>query len=194
MPQNKFILGITGITGSGTSTVAAILQKHGWHVISADKVAHDAIKKPQPAYVKITEAFGADILQPDEEIDRKALGALVFGNAEKLAMLESFIHPQVIAITHQQLQHHEKVVIDAPLLIESGMHKMCNAVWLVTAPDETRLQRIQSRDGLTREAALRRLQSRSSDEKLHQHTSLIIQNNADLATLQAVIERNLPVL
>jgi len=197
MIQNN-IIGATGITGSGTSTVSAILAELGGFIIYADKLSHEVILKGQPAYEKILSAFGEDILFTNGEINRKALGTKVFGNSEKLAALESIIHPEVIAKTHEllaQAQGFPFAVIDAPLLIESGMYKMCKSVWLVTATDKNRLARIMSRDGIDTETATRRLKSRAGDDVLRPYADVIIENNSDIASLReqiyAGIERNL---
>lgn len=82
-------------------------------------------------------------------------------------------------------------IIDAPLLIESGMYKMCDTVWLVTATDETRLSRIMDRDNINHAAATARLQSRAKDDILRPYANVIIENNTDLTSLRAQIERNL---
>ena len=187
------IIGITGISGSGTSTVSAILEEiHGGFVISADKLAHEVILKGQPAYDQLLAIFGQDILQPNGEIDRKALGTKVFGDGEKLAVLEAIIHPHVIAKTQQLLaqaaaQGFPFAVIDAPLLIEAGMHNMCHTVWLVTAPEATRRERIMSRDGIDGETAGRRLQSRVGDDALLPHAHTVIENAGDLAGLRQML-------
>ncbi|MCL2286427.1 MAG: dephospho-CoA kinase [Firmicutes bacterium] len=190
MTQNK-IIGVTGITGSGTSTVSAILQELGGFVIYADKLAHEVILKGQPAYKKIIEVFGREILDPKScEINRKALGALVFGKPDKLAVLESVIHPEVIAITHRLLtgaQSFPFSVIDAPLLIESDMYKICDSVWLVTAADDIRLARIMSRDGIDNETAMRRIKSRAGDSFLRPYADVIIKNNTDLESLRQTV-------
>ena len=194
--QNKIrIIGITGISGSGTSTVAGILKEHGGLVISADRLAHDAIKKGQEAYIKIVETFGESILMPDGELNRKALGALVFGdeNKKRRACLESIIHPVVLAKIKELVGNCENpfAVIDAPLLIESGLDKECDEVWLVTASDEIRLSRIMERDGIDRIAAEKRLQSRQNENNLIKHADVVIENNGDLLGIREQVENEL---
>jgi len=195
MTQNNKIIGVTGITGSGTSTVTALLSEiFGGFVICADKLAHEVMLKGQPAYDKVLDNFGKEVLDCSGEINRKALGAKVFGNRKKLAVLESIIHPEVIAKTHELLAQAVGFpfsVIDAPLLIESGMHKICHWVWLVTADNDIRLQRIQSRDGIDRETAVRRLKSRTGDDFLRPYAHAIIENNSDIVSLRQVVERNI---
>jgi len=184
MPQNK-VIGITGITGSGTSTVAKMLKAYGGYIIEADKMVHALMLKNEPAYMEIVKIFGNQILDKNDEIDRRALGSIVFGNKQQLQKLENILHPMVISKTKDILNAviHPFTVIDAPLLIESGMNKLCTSTWLITAPDALRLNRIQSRDNLTHEIAVRRLKSRPGDASLRPHANIIIENDSDLAAL-----------
>jgi dephospho-CoA kinase len=197
MTQNNYgkIIGVTGITGSGTSTVSAMLEEiHGAFVIYADKLSHEAIFKGQPAYEKIVGVFGKNILNADGEINRKILGEKVFGNSEQLAALEAIIHPEVIAKTHvllEQARGFPFAVIDAPLLIESGMYKICGSVWLVTAYDSIRVARIMLRDNIDRETATRRVNSRAGDDFLLPFANKVIENNGDIESLRRAVERNL---
>jgi len=189
MTQNK-VIGVTGITGSGTSTVSSILANLGGFIINADKIAHEVMRKGGAAYDKIIETFGINIITPVGEIDRKKLGTIVFNNPEKLAALESIIHPQVILKTRELLaeaENHPFAVIDAPLLIESGMHEMCTSVWLVTTPDDVRLARIMARDGIDLETATRRLKSRAGDDTLRPYAHVVIKNDADIDSLKEQI-------
>jgi len=207
MTQNNHdikIIGVTGITGSGTSTVSSILAELGGYVISADKLAHGVMRKGQPAYEKVLNAFvdctpkpdshKTPILHPNGEINRKALGAIVFGNPEKLAILESIIHPAVIAEIENLLTRaraHSFAVIDAPLLVESNLHKICHSVWLITAPDETRVSRITARDNIDRETVIRRIQSRKGDTFLQPYAHVVIENDSDLDLLREKVCANL---
>ena len=194
MQNKKRVIGITGITGSGTSTAANILKERGGLVVSADKLAHDVIKKGQEAYNTIIEAFGERILMPDGEVNRKALGALVFGdeNKERRVRLESIIHPVVLAKISEFTKNCEYpfVVIDAPLLVESGLYKECDEVWLVTAADEVRISRIMERDGIDRLMAEKRLKSRQNEDSLRKHADVVIANDGDYMNLMEQVERN----
>ena len=195
-PQKGLVIGVTGITGSGTSTVSAILAQQGGYVISADKLAHSLMKKGQAPYYEILQAFGdgaqhtTSLLDPTGEINRRALGALVFTSPTKLKLLEAIMHPHVIATTQQLIEGYFNeatanfAVIDAPLLIEAGLHTICNSLWLVTAPDHVRLARIQARDNIDLQTATHRLNSRSGDNALKQYADIIIENNGDLESLR----------
>lgn len=198
MKQSKPIIGVTGITGSGTSTVSAILADAGGFVISADNEAHKVMQKGEDGYNEILQHFSESILAPDGEIDRKKLGGIVFDNPAKLKLLESIIHPKVIERIHSLLS--EKLiftqesppnlaspfaVIDAPLLVEAGIHKLCNSVWLVTATDDTRLGRIMARDNINIDTAKQRLNSRAGDGHIRPFADVIIENNSGIAQLRS---------
>ncbi|MCL2576949.1 MAG: dephospho-CoA kinase [Defluviitaleaceae bacterium] len=199
--ENNFpIIGVTGITGSGTSTVSAILAERGGYVAHADKLAHDAMAKTEPAYAEILEAFGQEIVNEKGEINRRVLGARVFGNKEALARLEKIIHPRVIERIHTIVDKiaetgiYTFAVIDAPLLVESGMSTMCDSVWLITAPDETRIARITSRDKIDEIAAKRRLQSRNAEATLREHANIIIENCGSPIALRSKTETALKAM
>jgi len=199
MTQNRPIIGVTGITGSGTSTVADILAENGGFVCRADAIAHELMRKGEPAHGEIVDTFGTEILDENGEINRRVLGARVFGeNKDALTKLEAIIHPRVIEQTRAFIAaasgEYSFAVIDAPLLIESGMNKMCDTCWLVTAPDDVRLERIIARDGISREAAERRLKSRSGDDALRSYADFIIENDGDIPTLREKIVAKLELL
>lgn len=193
MTRNSRIIGTTGITGSGTSTAAAILAERGGLVICADKLAHEVMRKNSPAHAEIVEIFGAGIIGGDGEIDRRLLGAKVFGDKDALSRLEKIIHPRVIDRTREICgeiaeRGYEFAVIDAPLLIESGMNAMCESVWLITAPDSARISRITARDKIDEAAAKRRIESRKGDDFLRAHADVIIENDGDEADLRTKID------
>jgi len=179
------IIGVTGISGSGKTAVTRLMVEMGGFAIEADPIAHALMKKGQPAYNEILTAFGEDILSKDGEISRPALGKLVFEDKEKLRQLEGIIHPKVIAKTAELIAEAEQTgaygfaIIDAPLLIEAGMHKSCHSCWLITATHETRVKRIMARDNISQEAAEKRLASRKGDEALRPYADIIIENNGD---------------
>jgi len=192
------IIGVTGISGSGKTTVTRMLAKHGGYPVETDPLVHTLMRKGQPAYDDIVEAFGAGILDDDGEIHRPALGKQVFGDRKQLARLESILHPKVAAETARLIAEADKTgkysfaIIDAPLLIEAGMHKDCDSCWLVTASTETKLTRIINRDGITLEAAAKRLASRAGDEALMPYADVIIDNSSDvLADLEEAVANTL---
>lgn len=194
MTQNKLIIGVTGITGSGTSTVSKILEAQGGHVIHADKIVHELMAAKNQAYNEIVGFFGHGILNENMEINRKVLGAIVFENKTKLQKLESILHPLVtkktMKIINSQNNTNDFFVIDAPLLIESKMHKLCTSTWLISARQDIRLKRIIARDNITKEAALARLKNRQSDENLTKYVNVVIENNGDLNSLNLLVKQS----
>jgi len=197
MTQNKFlskkIIGITGNSGSGKTTVAKIFAtKHGGHAIEADKVAHGVMEPGKPAYNKVVEAFGKEIIT-NGKINRKKLGAIVFNDIEKRTQLENIVHPLVSEeiLNEAESAKAQIVTIDAVLLVESGLHKNCDAVWLIIASEEERLKRIIERDGLSQEAAWARMRNQRDTAHIAAIAQVIIHNNGDLDDLHSQVTRNI---
>jgi len=213
MIQNKmpdscpYTIGITGITGSGTSTVAQILADAGGLVIHADKLVHQLMQKPMrpslfgeaifdTVYEDIVKLFGNEILADNGEINRKSLGEVVFNHPEKLKMLESIIHPSVIAKIKSLLiasieAKYPFAVVDAPLLIESGLNTICDEIWVIISTYEIRMARIMKRDNISPSDAQRRLKNRKGDVFLTAHADVVIENNGDLITLTTAVRQRL---
>jgi len=178
------VIGLTGGSGSGKTTVAVLLsQLTSVCIIDADKIGHEILKKGKPAYDAVLERFGEAILKADGEIDRKKLGQIVFANQSLLEILNKITHPliiqEIIERIHQ-IKSSDKackyIIVDAALLIESGLHKAVDEIWLVYAPEEIRLKRIAQRDGMTTEEARRRIASQMPWEEMKKYGDVIIDN------------------
>lgn len=159
------VIGITGQSGSGKSLLAAALAKRGYLHADADAIYHDLLETSEPMRAELVAAFGDDILHKGK-IDRKTLAAKVFGkgNAKKLKALNKITHKYVcrecVRLIRTAKDAGEKgVLLDAPLLIEARLDKLCDLVVCVFAPEAVRLARIAARDGLTEAEALRRLRA-----------------------------------
>ncbi len=193
------VLGVTGVSGSGTTTVARILQRHGAFVATADTLAHEAILRGNPPYEKVIAAFGEGVLNNEGEVDRKKLGGIVLGSPPLLKILEEIIHPYVTARIYELINtalatgEYGLAVIDAPLLIEAGMNRQCGRVWLVTAPYEIKISRIIKRDGITREAAEKRLAARD-EVLLAQSADEVISNDGSMEKLEDDVIKKLNAL
>lgn len=167
MSLAKKILGLTGPTGAGKSTVAAVLAQKGCRIIDCDKLARDIVQE-EPSLTRLMEAFGSDIA-PGGMLDRSLLAKRAFQDKEHTAQLNKITHPAILEEIQRQIQlQREKgeqvVVIDAALLLEGGVDSLCDAIIVVTAPEQTRLFRIMQRDGLTREQAIARMAAQQKDE------------------------------
>jgi dephospho-CoA kinase len=196
------IIGLTGNSGAGKGEAALFMKRHGAYVIDADVLAHESMKRGEPAYGSIARLFGESVLGPDGEINRKLLGTIVYHDAKKKGLLESIIHVEVKRktdqITNDALSNAAPFVVwDAPLLIEAGMHKMCDAVILLTAPFEVKLSRIVTRDNISGNQAALRLHNQRDEAKLLDilkrdiapQRIFIIDNDAGLGKLHEGISR-----
>ena len=159
------IIGITGQSGSGKGFLSAALASLGYFHADADKIYHDLLLTNQSLKEELADAFGSDIVK-NGEIDRAALGKKVFGkkNARKLARLNKIAHKYVCReyvklIISLKEEGAKGIIIDAPLLIEARLHKLCDFTVNVYSDEETRIERIMKRDSITREAALLRIRS-----------------------------------
>lgn len=180
------ILGLTGKTGAGKSTVAAILKEKGCAVIDGDAVAREIVKPGMPCLEKLCAAFGNDILLPDGSLDRKGLAKKAFSSKENTALLNSVTHPFIKSRFEDFISAAEKsgfrtAVIDAAALLESDCKDLCGKIAVVHAPEEIRLQRILERDGITREQALIRMNGQREDEYYISQADYVIRNYGDFS-------------
>lgn len=155
-------LGVTGGLGSGKSSVARLFGELGAPVIDADQVAREVVAPGTPGLSAVIEAFGRDYLAPDGTLDRRRLGQLVFADPAARRRLEAIIHPEVIRAMRSRAEALERagsrvVVLEVPLLFEAGLAGEVDKVVVVDAPEEERLARVVTRDGLSPEEARERL-------------------------------------
>lgn len=188
--QRRIVLGVTGNIASGKSTVVNILKEYGAHHIDSDLVYHDLVQPGQPLLARLAEAYGDGIIAEDGTLDRKALGAIVFSDPEKLAELDCITHPAVIAESDRRIAaiHSGVIVIDAVKLIESGHADICDEVWLVTAPEDVQIARLMRRNELTEEEARQRVAAQPPLEPKIDRADRIIENSGSLETLRATVE------
>jgi dephospho-CoA kinase len=159
------LVGLTGGVATGKSTVAKMFKRCGAVIIDADQLAHDVVKPGKPAWLEIVKTFGRAVLNPDRTLNRRELGAVVFGSRTKLRQLEQIIHPRVAReqarLTKQAARKdpHAVVIYDVPLLFEAGIDKRVDHTIVVTANRETQIARLKKRNGLSRVEAIRRIRS-----------------------------------
>ena len=164
--------GLTGSIGVGKSFVAGVLAELGCHVLDADLTAREVVEPGSVALEKVVAEFGSEVLRPDGWLDRAKLGQLVFNDAQRRVMLNSILHPYIIARQDELVREWEAVdpdgiaVIDAALMIESGGYKRFDKLIVVHCRPEVQLQRLMLRNGLSREEAEKRISAQmSQDEK-----------------------------
>jgi dephospho-CoA kinase len=182
--QAMLIMGLTGGIASGKSTVAQLLQGKGAHLIDFDALAHALQEPGQLVWRGIVEHFGTGILTEGEAIDRAELGKIVFGQPEKLAVLNGIVHPAVFAECSRMIaviaaESPEAIVLcDIPLLVEvQAWERMTlDLVVLVYISPEEQVRRLINRNGFTREEALVRLASQMPIQEKIRHAHIVIDN------------------
>ena len=185
-------VGLTGGIASGKSTVSAILAELGAVVIDADKLAREVVEKGTPGLAAVVEAFGDDLLTADGDLDRPAMGALVFNDEAKRRVLEGIVHPLVferIVALEEGAPADAVVVHDIPLLAESGRADTFDAVIVVDAPPETQVERMLRDRGWTREDAESRIASQASREDRLAIATYVVDNTGSLEDLRRRIEQ-----
>lgn len=188
------IIGLTGQTGAGKSTVRKLLKAKGAAVIDADSVAHDVADNELDCLTDITEHFSCMVLNEKGKLNRKALGRIVFSDKKKLALLNKIMFPYIVSAIKGQVTAYEQagaqvIVIDGATLIESGCSKMCSALISVTAEEETRLTRIIHRDGISKRDALRRVSAQNPEEFYIKASDYVIKNDGTPGNLEREAER-----
>ncbi|MFA6575551.1 MAG: dephospho-CoA kinase [Nocardioides sp.] len=184
-------VGLTGGIASGKSTVSAILAELGAVVIDADKLAREVVAKGTPGLAAVVEAFGEELLTPDGDLDRPAMGVLVFNDEARRRTLEAIVHPLVferIVELEEAAPEDAVVVHDIPLLAESGRADTFDAVIVVDAPAETQVERMLRDRGWTREDAESRIASQASREDRLAIATYVVDNTGSLEELRRQVE------
>ncbi|WP_373892598.1 dephospho-CoA kinase [Weissella confusa] len=181
-----FKLGLTGGIATGKSTVSNHFKELGIPVLDADVVAREVVEPGQPALADIVAEFGDEMLLPDGSLNRKALGAVVFGNPEKLAKLNQFTHPRVQASMRAQADAYAKagvplIVLDIPLLLEGNNAAGADAVMVVTVPADVQQERLMARNQLSAEDARKRMNSQMPMAEKEQLADYVIDNSGTIA-------------
>lgn len=176
------IIGLTGGIGSGKSTVARSLQKHGFPIVDADLIAREIVEPGQPALAELTKEFGEDILNADGSLDRGLLASRAFTNKDTTQRLNNITHPRINQRTQELFDEArengaEAVIYDMPLLIDKGLHKDMDATIVVHAAEHVRLERLTTKRGLDVDDVRRRINAQIDDEMRKQHADILLDNN-----------------
>ena len=188
------IIGLTGGIGTGKSTVSDYLKKNGCMIIDADEISRKMTAKGAPALAVIKKTFGDRYVSADGELDRKALGDLVFGDSEKLGILQNIITEKVIDETKCRLKtlsdtkYDGIIVLDAPLLYKCNMDDIADENWLVKSDNEVRIERVAARDNLTRDQIMARIDNQMSQREKEKRSDYIIDNSGTLDELYKQID------
>lgn len=187
-----YLVGLTGGIGSGKSTVAARMVEHGVELIDADQIAREVVEPGKPAWNKLVEHFGRDILDDEGFIDRPKLGSIVFGDDAKRALLNELTHPPVvheIAERLELLQAFDGVVLlDVPLLVESGVTRNYEAIVVVATKPETQLRRLVELRGMTTADAQARMDAQAPLEDKLAVATHVIWNEGSISELHTSVD------
>ncbi len=196
-------MGLTGGIATGKSTVCSMFRESGALAVDADQIARDLVQKGQPLWQVVRRHFGESILTTDGEIDRPALGKIVFGDKDQRLWLNRLIHPEV----YRQMRQHGKslrqqypdrlILYDIPLLFETGPYTDMEGVILVYIPENIQLERLMKRDDISRQDALMRVKAQMPIEEKRKKAGWIIDNSGtfqeteqQVATLYARLTHN----
>ncbi|WP_019640341.1 dephospho-CoA kinase [Paenibacillus fonticola] len=188
-------VGLTGGIATGKSTVSQMLVKRGAILIDADVIAREVMEPEHPVFQAVQHRFGPGILNEDGTLNRKKLGEIVFSNEEERRALNGITHPAIRAEMKRRMADYEAqqperlVVVDIPLLYESGLEQLFEQVMVVYLPREEQLARLMQRDGLTYEQAQSRIRAQMDIEQKKERADILIDNSLGVQETEAQIEQ-----
>ena len=175
--------GLTGQTGSGKTTVADILKKNGCLIIDADLIAREIVEPGHKCLLELKKEFGDIICNKDGTLNRRILASIAFSNKEKTNKLNNITHPFIVSKINEIIKDNDNKcrikIIDAALLIESGLNKICKIVISIIAPENIRIKRIIKRDFITKEEAIKRVKSQNNEEYYRSNSSYVLDGTQD---------------
>lgn len=195
--NNCRLIGLTGGIATGKSTVSNILKEKGYVIIDADKIAREVVEVNKPAYNKIIEVFGEEILNEDRTLNRKALGRIIFNDGELREKLNEITHPHIFESIKEKVDilcnENELLFLDIPLLFEQynlweEYQIKFHEIWLVYLEESMQIERLMDRDGISKEEALSRIRSQMDMEYKKTRSSKLIDNSGDIEYLKKQID------
>lgn len=189
------LVGLTGGIGSGKSTVASRLAELGAHVIDADDVAREVVQPGSPVLAELAERFGDDVLNGDGALDRASLAARVFADDDERRALDAIMHPRIAGRIAEEIARLAGdpaspwlVVVDHPLLIETGQTARFDTVIVVIAPMSQRVARLVRERGMDETDVRRRMSAQTDDEQRRRFADHVIDNTGDIDQLFAQVD------
>ena len=187
------VIGLTGGIATGKSEVARILQGLGAVIIDADQVGHQAYTPHSETWDEVVKAFGSGILQPDGNIDRRKLGAIVFSDPSRLDQLNRIMHPRMAKMVSDRIENLREsdppaVVLEAAVLFEAGWESLVDEVWTTETPVQSAVDRLIVRNGLAEDDARKRISSQMSAQERASRSQVVVDNSGDLPRLNSLVE------
>lgn len=199
--DRPFVLGLTGGIGTGKSTAAEYIAGKGFLHVDADAISRALTRDGSPVVEELDQIFGPEgpwgepgrpVLLSEGVLDRRALAELVFHDPEKKARLDEFMFGRIIARIESAIEEADQpVLLDAPLLFEAGLQRLCHRVILLTADEKVRIDRLLQRDDTTKEEIRARIRNQMRDEEKAALADVTVDNSGSLAELYAGLDRAL---
>lgn len=182
------VIGLTGQTGAGKSTVSKVFVQNGFQLIDADAISRHVVARGSHCLADLQECFTDAILTPDGELDRKVMASIAFSDHRKLEMLNTIMYPyivgEILRMIHRfSQQNHKLILLDAPTLFESRADDFCDLIISVVAKPELRMQRIMERDHISEKAAQQRMEMQLTEEFFRLHSDTVLENNSSFSEL-----------
>ncbi|HEV2416192.1 MAG TPA: dephospho-CoA kinase [Terriglobia bacterium] len=178
--------GLTGGIASGKSVAAAVFSALGAKVVDADLIAHDLLRPPSSAYSAVVREFGEETLTASGEIDRKALGRLVFADAEKRLLLNGILHPHILALQEEMVREahdqdaHAVIVVEAALIYEAGVSERFSKIVVAWCHPDQQIERLMAKTGLPRDQAEARVAAQMPTDEKRQLADYVIDCSRDI--------------
>ena len=187
------VIGLTGQTGAGKSTVSKVFVQNGFRLIDADAISRHVVARGSHCLADLQECFTDAILTPDGELDRKVMASIAFSDHRKLEMLNTIMYPyivgEILRMIHRfSQQNHKLILLDAPTLFESRADDFCDLIISVVAKPELRMQRIMERDHISEKAAQQRMEMQLTEEFFLLHSDTVLENNSSFSELWDVAQ------
>ena len=189
----SFVIGLTGPTGAGKSSVTDVANKLGFKVVDCDTLARVAVQKGSDGLSDVVKVFGDDVLNSDGTLNRAALAKKAFSSADNTELLNKTLLPHITALVQKEMDE-ELVMLDAPTLFESGADSLCDEVIVVLANQKIRMSRIMQRDNIDEESALLRIKAGKDDNFYIMRTNNIVYNDCEQSVLNLKFEKLLSKL
>ena len=187
--MNSVVIGLTGQTGAGKSTLAARAGELGCRIVDADRLARQVLEKDSPVLKGLAEIFGYDIIDDEGALKRRLLAGRAFSTKENTEKLNRLTHSGINSLAAEYIKEYRQqggiIIYDCPLLFESGGDKLCDLTVAVTAPERVRLERIMSRDSLTEREAMLRISAQNGEELYRSRADLVIDGSREPAAVIA---------
>ncbi len=184
----SFVIGLTGPTGAGKSTVTAVAESLGFKVVDCDRFARIAVEKGSDGLADVVQVFGGEMLNPDGTLNRAALAKAAFATPENTELLNKTLLPHIVKLINAEI-NQPRVLLDAPTLFESGADSLCDEIVVVLCDEKTRKKRIMERDGIDESAADLRIKAGKPDEFYVEKSHNIVYNDCELSVFNLKIQK-----